>query len=170
MLVPISIVLKKPFKDGIRRAVAEDYKEIRQMCNDIQKFRAEKRKDIFMRTDTLSFPDFNNYCNKNSPDVCFVYTIEDKVVGFIKMRLNTICGEKLYRNFSYLEIENFFVKKEYRKQGIGTALGNYVISYAKKKRVKKIEFCAWNFEEETCKFVEKFNPTELIKVLEIDLS
>lgn len=170
MLVSLSIILKKPFKDGIRRSVKEDYKEIRQMCNDIHKSRAINRKDIFMRTDALSIQEFNKYCNKNSPDVCFVYTIEDKITGFIKLKLDTVCLGKLYRNFSYLEIESFFVKMEYRNQGIGTALLNYVISYAKKKRVKKIEFCAWGFEEETSKFVEKFNSTELIKVLEIDLS
>lgn len=169
MLVSLSIILKKPFKDGIRRTVKEDYKEIRQMCNDIHKFRAINRKDIFMRTDALSIQDFNKYCDKNSPDVCFVYTIEDKITGFIKMRINTVCLGKLYRSFSYLEIENFFVKKEYRNQGIGTALLNYVISYAKKKRVKKIEFCVWDFEEETSKFVEKFSTTEPVKVLEIDL-
>ena len=44
-----------------------------------------------------------------------------------------------------------------------------MIEYARKRHVKKIEFRAWNFEEETFKFIEKFKSNTLFTVFEIDL-
>ena len=46
---------------------------------------------------------------------------------------------------------------------------NYALVYAKKNRVNKLEYRAWAFEEETNKFIEKFNANKLFMVLEIDL-
>lgn len=169
MAITISAIKKKPFKDGVRRAVVEDYKIIRDMCNNIQKFRISNRKDIFGVSNTISPTEFDKYCRKNSPDVCFVYTIQDEIVGFAKLSYNMLSGNKLYDYFSYIEIENLFVKEEYRNRGVGTALVNSILEYGRKKRVNKMEFCAWNFEEETLRFIEKFGAKELFRVLEFDV-
>lgn len=169
MLVPVIVVKKKPFKDGVREVVKSDFKEIKELCNMMQKSRVSKRKDLFCDFNSLSPVEFDSYCGRNNPYMCFVYTIEDQIVGFIKLRLKDLMGHRLFANFVYIELENIFVKEGYRGQGVGTALMNYALVYAKKNRVNKLEYRAWAFEEETNKFIEKFNANKLFMVLEIDL-
>lgn len=169
MLVPVIPILKRPFKNGVRRAVYADYKDVCQMDKDVQKFMYHSRKDIFNFGTPMSKSDFDDYCRKNSSNMCFVYTIDDEIVGYIKMKFNMLKGYKLFSDFSYMEVERIFVKEEYRRKGIGTELVNYALDKAKRMRVKKIEFCAWNFDDITTKFVEKFASRELFKVFEIDL-
>lgn len=169
MLVPIVAIKKKPFKDGVRSVVKADYKEIKELCNMMQKSRVGKRKDLFCDFNSLSPVEFDNYCGRSTPYMCFVYTIEDKIVGFIKLRLKNLSGHRLFTNFVYIELENIYVKDGYRGQGVGTELMNYALNYAKKNRVNKLEYRAWAFEEETNKFIEKFGAKKLFTVLEMDL-
>ncbi len=169
MFLPIIAIRKKPFNDGIRLVNKKDYDEIRKMSIAIQKYRVEMRKDLFSNVSPVIHSDFINFFGRNASETCFVYTIEDKIVGFIKVRLKSLGGKRLYTDFAYIEIENVFVKDEYRRKGIGTELVNYVMGYARKRHVKKVEFRAWNFEEETFKFIEKFKSNTLFTVFEIDL-
>lgn len=169
MFVPIIAIKKGLFKDGVRAVCKHDYEEIRVMSSGIQKCRASVRKDLFSNVGPITHSDFIKYCGRNATETCFVYTIEDKIVGFIKVKLKTLGGYRLYNDFAYIEIENVFVKEKYRRKGIGSELVRYVIDYAKKRHVKKIEFRAWNFEKDTFKFVEKFKSGTLFTVFEIDL-
>lgn len=169
MFVPIIAIKKGLFKDGVRAVCKGDYEEIRKMSSGIQKCRASIRKDLFSNVGPITHSDFVKYFGRNATETCFVYTIEDKVVGFIKVKLKTLGGHRLYNDFAYIEIENVYVKDDYRRRGIGTELVRYVIEYARKRHVKKIEFRAWNFEEETFKFIEKFKSSTLFTVFEIDL-
>lgn len=169
MFVPIIAIKKSLFKDGVRVVCKNDYEEIRKMSSGIQKCRASIRKDLFSNVGPITHSDFVKYFGRNATETCFVYTIEDKVVGFIKVKLKTLGGYRLYNDFAYIEIENVYVKDDYRRRGIGTELVRYVIEYARKRHVKKIEFRAWNFEEEMFKFIEKFKSNTLFTVFEIDL-
>lgn len=168
MLVPLIVVKKKPFKDGIRRVVESDYKVVFEILADCHKFMYRNRKDIFMAGPNFSRSEFNNYCDKNKPDTCYVYTISDEIVGLIRIKYNMLVGYGKFTSFSYIEIENIYVKEEYRGRGIGTELVNYVIFLAKKRRVKRVEFCAWHFDKKTAKFIEKFSSRVLTKIFEID--
>ena len=169
MFVPIVAIKKRVFRDGVRVVEKNDYEEVRKMSSYIQKSRASIRKDLFSNVGPITHSDFIKYCGRNATETCFVYTIEDKIVGFIKVKLKTLGGYRLYNDFAYIEIENVFVKEKYRRKGIGSELVRYVIDYAKKRHVKKIEFRAWNFEKDTFKFVEKFKSGTLFTVFEIDL-
>ena len=168
MLVPLIVVKKKPFKDGIRRVIESDYKVVFEILADCHKFMYRNRKDIFMAGPNFSRSEFNNYCDKNKPDTCYVYTISDEIVGLIRIKYNMLVGYGKFTSFSYIEIENIYVKEEYRGRGIGTELVNYVIFLAKKRRVKRVEFCAWHFDKKTAKFIEKFSSRVLTKIFEID--
>ncbi len=168
MLVPLIVVKKKPFKDGIRRVIDSDYREVYEIISEYHKFMNKNRKDIFTAGPELSKSRFKSYCDKRTLNTCFVYTINDKIVGFIRINYNMLVGYSKFTGFSYIEIENIYVKESYRERGIGTELVNYVVSLAKKRRVKRVEFCAWYFDKKTAKFIEKFSSRVLTKIFEID--
>ena len=93
--------------------------------------------------------------------------VNGRVSAYSK-RISGNIGNNGTVNGDIQKAENIYVKEEYRGRGIGTELVNYVIFLAKKRRVKRVEFCAWHFDKKTAKFIEKFSSRVLTKIFEID--
>ncbi len=67
--------------------------------------------------------------------VCFVAEIDNRIIGF------AIAGKKevpSYRLVKVVEMENIFVKKEYRSNGVGKKLMEAFLNWAKELGVDKV--------------------------------
>lgn len=109
----------------IRKALNSYYKEIMALYG---KFVEDSKR--FAKSNNDSYKQILK--SKNS----FVYVafINKKIVGFISFSLRAVVRHPR----PILEIEEFFVVPEHRRKGIGKALMNVAISFAKKKKCSRI--------------------------------
>lgn len=80
---------------------------------------------------------------------CFVAIIDSKVVGYATyfFAYYSWIGKSMY-------LDDLYVSKEYRKQGIGKKLLDSVIDLAKKKECKKMRWQVSNWNKNAQKFYE----------------
>lgn len=169
MMMPVVVIKKKLHKEFIRPSRMEDYSMISLVMMQMQKDRVLKRKDIFLNFCVLSKSDFVNLCDRNVPSTCFVYEVNEEVVGFVIVRLKSVFGDKKYSNHNYVNIEYIYVSEDYRRQKIATKLYQEVLKYAKKLHFKKVEFALWYFDSIGEEFVLSLGPKLLHKNYEIYL-
>lgn len=80
---------------------------------------------------------------------CFVAQIAQKIVGIalVYPRYSTWCGPALH-------LEDLIVTQAYRGKGIGNALLNHVVRYAKEKKVKRVAWEVLDWNENAIAFYE----------------
>ena len=79
------------------------------------------------------------------------YVLDDKIIGYLDYSLI----------YDRMEIDNFSVLEEYRKQGIGTKLMSYLISIAIEYRVINITLEVRVSNENAIKLYKKFGFREV---------
>ena len=82
----------------------------------------------------------------------FVYKIEDKIVGMVSLLFSysTAYGAKVGT------IEDMIVLREFRGIGVGNALLDHVMQYAKKKKLKRLTLLTDNDNKVAHKMYKKF--------------
>ncbi|MDD5888731.1 MAG: GNAT family N-acetyltransferase [bacterium] len=169
MKVPLCVVKRMSSSEKIRLVVMKDLKTINALISSSWQRRINIRPDIFEVRRFITEGEFYNYCNRASGENCYVYEVSEQIVGFILFRINFVNNERYLKNRSYLNIENIYVKEEYRRRGIGTKLYNEVCNYGRKLKIKKIEFSVLNGEEDILGFIKSLKLSELSMVYEKNL-
>ncbi len=74
---------------------------------------------------------------------------KENIIGYVGVWKNYRfwCG-------SYLELDNFFIKKEYRSKGLGQQFVDYIKSYAKKHKIRRITLVVYVENKRAHKFYE----------------
>lgn len=105
----------------------EEYKEINRLAVQVHDFHVNWRPDFYLKCEELiTKEDLESMINN---DNIFVAKIDDNIVGYV----NFIVKERNHKGFRYrkqLDIDSICVDENYRNQGIGTALMNYIKQYA----------------------------------------
>lgn len=60
-----------------------------------------------------------------------------------------------------LYIEDIFIVKEYRRNGLGNKIFNFILKQAKKRQVARVEWCVLNWNKPAIKFYEKMKARKL---------
>ncbi len=92
--------------------------------------------------------------------VCFVAEIDNQIIGF------AIAGKKevpSYRLVKVVELENIFVKKEYRSNGVGKKLMEAFLNWAKELGVDKVAVNVFALNDGAISFYKRegFLPQDL---------
>lgn len=120
----------------IRTATAEDMDDVLRLITELAHY--EKEPDaVKITAETLRQMGFGP-----SPLFhCFVAQENEKIVGMalVYFRFSTWVGQSLH-------LEDLVVAQEHRGKGIGSALYNQVMRYAKSKNVNRVEWVVldWN--------------------------
>lgn len=108
----------------IRKAGSQDVSVIYGLGKNITEFRTSDQAPVFWPEEVL------RNCIGKKDVYFFVATSDGEIVGFVIAS----CNESL----SKTEIENIFVKPEFRRQGIGAALAKKVVEAAKSEHYQFI--------------------------------
>lgn len=97
---------------------------------------------------------------KGISGVCFIAEIDNQIVGF------AIAGKKevpSYRLVKVVEMENIFVKKEYRSNGVGKKLMEAFLNWAKELGVDKVAVNVFALNDGAISFYKRegFLPQDL---------
>ena len=110
---------------SIRKCVINDVYEIHNLLNMLEETEFELRQFTTIFQDIIA--SVNNHC--------FVYCIEEKVVGFINLNIEY----KLHHHNKVCEIEELIIDPDYRGRKIGSKLLEYGMKIAEEIGCELIE-------------------------------
>lgn len=125
---------------------------------EIRRFELKDLEEIFdvlnqLYTGKLKYEKFNEIykLKLNDPYSYYIVAIENnKIVGVLTAELQV----KLHRENMQCFVEDLVVDKEYRNRGIGKALLQNAIDYAKSKNCNVVELTTYLNNEKAIKFYE----------------
>lgn len=141
---------------GIRRAKEEDFEEIKNLVVEINNIHAKARPDLYECTEEpITRGEFYELLRSKTTEV-FVATklCTNEIVAY--SILNIINNKCLLftKNRYYGYIEEFCVKSNYKRRGIGKTLFNYMKEYSKTLGLTSLQLTVWEFNEDARHFYE----------------
>ena len=136
----------------IRFAGPQDVGGILALLQQIGRIHHEGRPDIFRdQAQKYSASQVLALLNSSLTPV-FVAVEEDKVLGYCFCKVKSFKDETVVNDHTELFIDDLCVDEACRGRGIGTALYNEVICYAKNRRCDFVTLNVWSFNEKAMKF------------------
>lgn len=138
----------------IRFAGPQDVAGILDLLQQIGQLHHEGRPDIFRdQAQKYSASQVLALLNSSLTPV-FVAVEAEKVLayGFCKVKIHD--QDPVIADYTDLYIDDLCVDKAYQGKGIGTALYNEILRYAKMRRCQSITLNVWSFNEGAIKFYE----------------
>lgn len=127
----------------IRKIVLNDLTRVFELLNDL--YHGKLNFNRFQEIYKLKLEDKNSY---------YIVAIKNgKILGILTSELQ----EKLHRQNKQLFIEDLIVDEAYRNQGIGKALMQNAVEYAKNNNCEVIELTSYIDNEKAHKFYERNN-------------
>ena len=114
------------------------------------------RPDIFTPNQPINEKYFDEILNSTVKH-CFVYEKEGKLIGAILYKEFETENYDSLKPRKFFKIYDIVVKQEFRRQGYGTKLFEFVKEQAKTNDVDSIEVEAWAFNDEAINFYKKLN-------------
>ena len=138
-------------KYSIRRAVEGDMPQVHKLICELAVFENEPD-SVHITPETL----VKFGIGEKALFTCFVAVQNDLILGMalVYFRFSTWDGKSLH-------MEDLIVSKEYRKQGIGTALYNQVMNYAAQEEVNRVEWVVLDWNTNAINFYDKSGVTFL---------
>ncbi len=134
----------------IRKATADDIKQTAEIYKELHEHHIQIRPDFYRSPDT----DF--YRNQLAEQLDYVFVIEDGgviqgyAILFVDLRDDCI---HIARKRCY--VDQFAVKKEFRRQGIGSKLMQFIREYALENDCTAIELGVWYENYDAVDFYSK---------------
>ncbi len=141
----------------IRKAKIEELKTVQDLNHDL--FDSDSTRDKYM-DHNWPYVDGKEYFSKRITDdnsICLVAEIDNEIVGYLA---GAIMEVESWRPVKRTELENMFVKEEFRSSGIGAKLVNEFFNWSKTKGVQRSLVVAYATNEKAIKFYQKmgFDP------------
>ncbi len=150
----------------IRKATLSDFDNLLKLNKDL--FLFEKK---FSETYNENWPyetagkEYFARLIVGDKSACFVAEENGEIVGY----LMAYCGEYAYRNVNPIsELENMFVKEEFRNKGIGSKLVEEFKKWSKEKGAKRLKVMLYATNLDALEFYKKHGFADFAVVLEQD--
>ena len=76
------------------------------------------------------------------------------VCGFAGTASYSQTGKPVYAERDFMDVDEFCVDKEDRRQGIATKMMSFIRNYTKEKGIKRLELNMWEFNQDALAFYE----------------
>lgn len=139
----------------IRRANINDIDNIHKLLIQVGGLHHIGRPDLFKGGATKYSND--ELCNIILDDTTpiFVYVENDSLLGYAFCIHRQFIENNILTDIKTLYIDDLCVDEASRGKGIGTALYNYVLDYAKKQDCYNVTLNVWAFNEQALAFYQK---------------
>lgn len=119
-----------------------------------------------IKTDIISYKSSLAKISSEPFNKILVATLNEKVIGTVQC---TICDSAAFNGRPHMVIEYFIVNAKFRRVGVGTALLNEIMSFAKQNNVKSIVLVSSNERKAAHKFYKKLKFSNTVKGFRLDL-
>lgn len=127
----------------IRLAGIRDIKGINRLLLQVQKVHSDIRPDLF-KDGGKKYNDYElEEIIKNSETSIFVYELDNMIVGYVFCIITNHHNETSFCNHKTIYVDDLCVDEKTRHEGIGTALYEYVLEYAKSIGCYNVTLNVW---------------------------
>jgi len=154
----------------IREAKSNDYAEVCKLTMEVYKLHLENRPDVYL--------DIANPLEKESYDELlslsnvklFIVENDDnkKLIAYSVIQIMTT-KNPIYISQAFVYIDDFCVKSNFKRIGIGRLLFSHIVDYAKVENATSLQLNAWEFNKEAVKFYEAMGMSTRNRRMEINL-
>ena len=139
---------------NIRRATHEDSEKIIDLLNQVLEVHNQGRPDLF-KANSRKYTD-EELSGIIDDDTTPIFVAEDNEVLGYAFCIH-ICHENhnILTDIKTLYIDDLCVDKNCRGKGVGKALYNYVLDYAKQNNCYNVTLNVWNCNTDALRFYEK---------------
>lgn len=151
---------------NIREATISDIDGLLPLYEDLQRFHADCKPDLFTKEVNPYGREFIRDSICSISKIVYVAQENDRIIGFCSAVYNR---NSFQTKIPDLFIEGLYVLPESRRRGIGTALYDKMREFADRKGCQKIDLSVYGFNEEAIMFYESLGMAEQCRYMEIDL-
>lgn len=137
----------------IRKAVEQDYEELRNLVYQVHELHYLNRPDIYIDGNPFPLEYFNKILNDKNA-LSYVYEENHKILGLLtasKKKNGTI---PIVKQRTTYFIDDIVVDKNFRRKGIGKKLYDFLKEQSSKEKIDAIELNVWAFNEPAIRFYE----------------
>ena len=149
----------------IRKLRAEDYLVIDACMQELHRLHVDGRPDIFAPLEhPYSEQEFLNIVEDETYITLGAVDENDDIMGFCIAKLRD--KSEMVDDLKTVYIDDFFVRKEYRRRGIAKYIFEQFEDLAKEKGAKRIDLMVWEFNESALELYEALGMKTQRRILE----
>ncbi|MCT4595883.1 MAG: GNAT family N-acetyltransferase [Anaeromicrobium sp.] len=155
----------------IREGINSDYIDISNISIEVHNLHLENRPDVFRDVNNLLLKEyFEDLLNSNDKKLFVVENMDNKeLVAYCIIRIVTTQSISILISRSIAYVDEFCVKSNYKKNGIGRLLFKYIIDYAKTEGATSLQLVVWEFNKDAIKFYETMGMSTRNRKIELNL-
>lgn len=140
----------------IRKANANDYKGVERLLVEVNNLHQKLRPDIFIEN-AVKYDEgkFDEIISNESTPVFVAVDDEGNVLGHLFCSVRDYVQVKVYKDFKSLFIDDLCVEESARGQGVGKALYEFAIGYARENGCYDVTLNVWEGNNSARAFYEK---------------
>ena len=138
----------------IRLAVEADKPAINELRRQVKLVHAAGRPDFFSNGFSKESADYLNVLFMQENAELLVAALDNRIVGFAFLEYVDRPATPYRLPTQYCHIAEFCVDEQCRRQGIGTALFEFIKVRAKERGYQRLELGMWEFNEAARRFYE----------------
>ena len=136
----------------IRKAILEDVSYIQNLNNELFKLEKENYDTTLVLNWALTEEGKDYFEDLIKNQYVIVATLEDKIIGYLAGSINE---KGSYEEIQYGEINNMFIKEDYRLYGIGKKLINNFKNYCRNNNISNLKVVASSKNKNAIEFYIK---------------
>lgn len=155
----------------IREAIIDDYNSICRLTLEVYKLHLKNRPDVYLDVDNpLQVEYYKELLNSSDVKVFVVEDTDSRVItANAVVRIMKTQNLPIFAQKKFAFIDEFCVKSNYRRNGIGKLLFNYIEDYARKEGALSLQLVVWEFNKDAIAFYENLGMTTRNKRMELKL-
>ena len=140
----------------IERAKSGDIPRVLELLTQVNMVHHNGRPDLFRGPTTKYSAEELETLFRDSRRPVFVYRGgTGEILGYAFCVLNEVRGDRLLQDIRTLYIDDLCVDEKVRGQGVGRALYQYVLDYARREGCYNVTLNVWSLNGPAMKFYEK---------------
>lgn len=137
----------------IREALPRDHAAISGLFEELDVQHAAAEPDVFqIPAHPGRSPRFLESKLENPDAAVFVADLADTIIGVAIVRLSAAPDVPVLRPRRFAYLEDIVVSERHRRAGVGTALIRRVQTWARSRRVDRLELVVWDFNRDALEF------------------
>ena len=155
----------------VREAVADDYNEINNLVVEVHRLHVENRADVYVDVDIPLLREYFDELLSTADTKLFVVedTCNKDLVAYSILKIMAPRSIQILVPSRFVYIDDFCVKSNHRKNGIGRFLFQHIVDYSKTEGISSLQLVVWEFNEDAIKFYEALGMSTRNRRLELNL-
>lgn len=155
----------------VREAITNDYIDINHLSIEVHNLHLKNRPDIYMDVNNPLLKDyFDDLLNTKNTKLFVVENTDNKeLVAYCIIKIMTTQSIPLLIPRRFAFVDNFCVKSNYKKNGIGRLLFQYIVDYAKTEDASSLQLVVGEFNKDAIKFYETMGMSTRNRKMELNL-